>query len=71
MRVQGTFLVSSCRDPRQADGIDILSDTRSPDLLHMVGVWTLAHGMFDGATVPQGAFIALTAVQDSITKATP
>ncbi|RAS59466.1 hypothetical protein C8D87_11478 [Lentzea atacamensis] len=38
---------------RQADGVDILSDTRAPDRLHLVGAWTLAHEMFNGGTVPQ------------------
>jgi hypothetical protein len=41
------------RGPRQADGVDILSDTRAPERLHLVGAWTLADEMFDGATVPQ------------------
>jgi hypothetical protein len=47
------YLQVARRGPRQADGVDILSDTRSPDRLHLVGAWTLAHEMFDGATVPQ------------------
>lgn len=41
------------RGPRQADGVDILADTRAPDRLHLVGAWTLANEMFDGGTVPQ------------------
>ncbi|MFL6124257.1 hypothetical protein [Actinophytocola sp.] len=41
------------RGPSEADGIDILSDTRSPDRLHLVGAWTLANEMFDGGTLPQ------------------
>ncbi|MGW4528862.1 hypothetical protein [Amycolatopsis sp. NPDC004378] len=47
------YLQVARRGPRQADGVDILSDTRRPDRLHLVGAWTLAHEMFDGATVPQ------------------
>ena len=47
------YLQVARRGPRQADGVDILSDTRSPDRLHLVGAWTLAHEMFAGATVPQ------------------
>ncbi|GAA2783015.1 hypothetical protein [Saccharopolyspora taberi] len=47
------YLQVARRGPRQADGVDILSDTRSPDRLHLVGAWTLAHEMFDGGTVPQ------------------
>lgn len=43
------------RGARQADGVDILSDTRAPDRLHLVGAWTLANEMFDGGTVPQTA----------------
>ncbi|WNV83095.1 hypothetical protein [Umezawaea sp. Da 62-37] len=35
--------------------MDILSDTRTPDRLYIVGAWTLAHEMLDGATVPQTA----------------
>ncbi|WP_157529730.1 hypothetical protein [Nocardia sp. NRRL S-836] len=49
------FIQVARRGPRQADGIDILSDTRSPDRLQLVGAWTLAHEMFAGATVPQTA----------------
>ncbi|MEV0682170.1 hypothetical protein AB0I60_37205 [Actinosynnema sp. NPDC050436] len=41
------------RGPREADGVDILSDTRTPGRLHSVGAWTLAHEMLDGALVPQ------------------
>ncbi|GAB3162030.1 hypothetical protein GCM10027258_80220 [Amycolatopsis stemonae] len=47
------YLQVARRGPRQADGVDILSDTRSPDRLHLVGAWTLAHELFDGALVPQ------------------
>lgn len=47
------YLQVARRGPRQADGVDILSDTRSPDRLHLVGAWTLAHELFDSATVPQ------------------
>lgn len=49
------YLQVARRGARQADGIDILSDTRCPDRLHLVGAWTLAHEMFDGGTVVQTA----------------
>lgn len=49
------YLQVARRGLREADGVDILSDTRSPDLLHLVGAWTLAHEMFDAGTVPQTA----------------
>ncbi|UUV32187.1 hypothetical protein NQK81_01685 [Amycolatopsis roodepoortensis] len=49
------YLQIARRGLHQADGIDILSDSRSPDKLHLVGAWTLAHEMFDGGTVPQTA----------------
>lgn len=47
------YLQVARRGPRQADGVDILSDTRAPDRLHLVGAWTLADEMFDGGTLPQ------------------
>ncbi len=37
----------------EADGVDVLSDSRSTKQLHLVGAWTLAHEMFDAGTVPQ------------------
>lgn len=47
------YLQIARRGARQADGVDILSDTRTPDRLHLVGAWTLAHEMLDGGTLPQ------------------
>lgn len=47
------YLQVARRGPLEADGVEILSDTRTPDRLHAVGAWTLAHEMFDGGTVPQ------------------
>ncbi|MDT7785578.1 MAG: hypothetical protein QOF58_3997 [Pseudonocardiales bacterium] len=49
------YIQAARRGPRQADGVDILSDTRAPTRLHLVGAWTLANEMFDGGTVPQTA----------------
>jgi hypothetical protein len=47
------YLQVARHGPRQEDGIDILSDSRAPDRLQLVGAWTLADEMFDGGTVPQ------------------
>jgi hypothetical protein len=47
------YLQIARRGPAQADGIDILADSRAADRLHLIGAWTLANEMIDGATVPQ------------------
>jgi hypothetical protein len=41
------------RGPVQADGIDILADTRRPDHLHLLGRYTLAEEMLTAGTLPQ------------------
>ncbi|MBE1467447.1 hypothetical protein [Kibdelosporangium phytohabitans] len=41
------------RGPQEADGVDVTSDSKRPDALQLVGNWTLANEMLDGATVPQ------------------
>lgn len=41
------------RGPVQADGVDILSDSRRPNQLHMIGRYTLADEMLEAGTVPQ------------------
>lgn len=43
------------RGPFEGDGVDVLSDTRSPTRLQIVGAWTLAHEMLDGGTLVQSA----------------
>jgi hypothetical protein len=41
------------RGPAQAEGIDVLADTRRPDQLHLLGRYTLAEEMFTAGTLPQ------------------
>ncbi|QFZ20524.1 hypothetical protein [Saccharothrix syringae] len=52
-RARVRYIQVARRGPREADGVEILSDTRTPDRLYPVGAWTLAHEMLDGGTVPQ------------------
>jgi hypothetical protein len=47
------YLQIARRGPVQADGVDILADSRHPNRLHTIGAWTLADELLRAGTVPQ------------------